>query len=201
MRYYNIAVPKTATESLQMSMKEASLDTFVTMKDEPYLDYVTAASHHIITGHFHFGVHGLIAPREDYKYFSAVREPLERLISDYRHHSEGAAKLMTLDEWVKSAPSNLMSIQMFGFGINSFIEIQEMMKQHYSVIGCSEHLREYFDELEKLFSVKLEMKRENVSTFEILDGLSDRTVQEFRDKNLLDYELYDLVKSGKVLIF
>lgn len=201
MKLYHLAIPKTATESLQQSMKDANLDVFITMKEEPKLNYLEAARHKIVSGHFHYGLHHLISPRETNKYFTVLRNPLHRAISDYCHHirvnTEWVVRL-TLLEYLNLVPQNIISIQMFGFGITQYHEAKAILKEDYAAIGCIEKMGKFYPELSDFLGVELKENVLNTGS-DVTHDFNSKFVEGFVSKHKLDYMIWEKVFNEGVV--
>jgi hypothetical protein len=198
MKLYHLAIPKTATESLQMSMKDAGLDVYVTMKNEPTLNYVEAASHKIISGHFHYGIHNLISLRDTSKYFTVLRNPIQRAVSDYYHHryvNTDWVKDMSLIDYINAVPENVISTQMFGFGIREYHEAIKIIQTDYCLIGTMSDLKSFYNGLSELFGVELKhlwLHRTLKPDYHI----DSKTTTQFVNKHKLDYMIWEKILSA-----
>lgn len=193
MKIYHLAIPKTATESIQKSMIDAGLDVYITMKDEPYINYVEAASHKIISGHFHYGIHALCSPRENYKYITTLREPLERAISNYYYYQKINHNVngLSLEEYLLQVPKNIITIQMCGFGIESKKEAIEIIKKEYLLAEPLQTITSFYNTLSSFLETPLVLLKENINANKQEIYFSEDFKREFELKHDLDYEIYN----------
>ncbi len=200
MKIYHLAIPKTATESIQKSMIDAGLDVYITMKDEPYINYVEAASHNIISGHFHYGIHALCSPRENYKYITTLREPLERAISNYYHYKKvnHNVKGLSLEEYILQVPKNIVTIQMCGFGIENSKEAIQIINKNYLLAEPIERLNNFYEVVSEIFNVSLQSCKENINVKKPEVYLPQNLKDAFEAKHNLDYKIYNRALNNKL---
>lgn len=147
----------------------------------------------MITGHYvHEGVRPWerFAPLRDaggnVEWLTVLREPLDRVISSFYYRQQREAKVPhTLEDWVKrkrNTQSRYLGYE--GGGAANFLD-------RYVFVGITERLQESVGVLAaQLDCVATDVGRANVTTrkrAELAPGLAEK----FRERNELDYELYE----------
>lgn len=145
----------------------------------------------VISGHFPYGVHKVLSGKT-YKYYSVLRHPVDRIISNFRHSSVYNLHLMSpdercmiilggFDEYVRSSFAEITYInsqarlisgllnnaQLYSFDQQSFINfIGDIIDKDYLHLGFSDDLTATIKFLNDFYflgsDVKLEEFRENV---------------------------------------
>jgi hypothetical protein len=161
-----------------------------------------------IQGHFPFGVHRHF--RKSCTYITMLREPIDRLISEYyfirnspKHKQYFKIKKMSLDEYL-SLPSNKNKQTRLISGSNenqltrSHLEkAKENIKKHFSVAGITEMFNESLFLMQKEFGWKYTfLKKTNVNKKRPPVGkVPKKTIRLAINNNQLDIELYAFVKK------
>lgn len=173
----------------------------------------------VIKGHFCFGYHQFF--NSSFSYFTLVRDPIKRVISDYNHiyripqhwlHHQVTCQNMTLEEYVISGTSKLSENGQTRFlsGMNTEIDFGQCSREHlelaknnldqyFSVVGLTERFDESLLLLQKKFGWSddcflYEKKRVNKSKKSHL-SLSQKQKKTIEKFNLLDIELYEYAKA------
>ena len=198
--------------------KEEILNTnFLGHEDEAYV-YLNKCTEEnkqklkIIHGHFHFGIHKYFSQK--YTYITFVRNPIERVVSDYYYcrnnvfsHNYAFASTLSLKEYLKC--EHIINIDN---GQTRFIAgnrnvaygeaSDEMLEQAirnltdvFSFIGITEKFNESVVIANRLFSWnKYYYKSENVSQNKIkmsIAELDEETIELLKKRNNLDMKLYE----------
>ncbi len=147
----------------------------------------------MVTGHY---VHDGVRPWErfaemqnaggEWEWMTVLREPLDRVISSFYYRQQRDAKVpQTLEDWVKrKRNTQARYLGYAGGGAAEFLE-------RYSFVGITESLQGSVNVLAaRLGRDSTDVGRANVTTRErakLAPGLAEK----FRERNTLDYELYE----------
>jgi len=182
------------------------------------LDNNEKKQYKIIRGHMYFGIHKYL-PQEA-TYISMLRDPVERLISNYffylKNNPQQRKKNFTLKDYILKSQelkredivNNLQTRLISGYDFHNKITpigktTREMLEQaksniinHFSVAG----LTEYFDESLILFHKKLGWKnlfykKQNVNINKVKKEISHDELELIKKYNNLDIELYNFAKK------
>jgi hypothetical protein len=218
-------VPKTAGTSLRALATRLTPDTAFVYSGEfalgnPNIDFIKEfrekPSPPLIMGHFSYGVHRFIGTPP--RYALVMRDPVMRIISLYRMIYRDApnspyAKFFrengTLKDFVAGGfteqTNNHVTRMCAGIPPDAGLLIKDRwlfecalhnLRRHYVLIGLIERLELFVAAMGKLLGwPETQVPMENVGTGEqvILDTETRSLIE---DHNALDFELYELVKSG-----
>lgn len=132
----HLHIPKCAGKSLRASILRStpkdlcieynSTDPFDTKKSlEGFSDIINRFPRaRIISGHFPYGVHSVIPSGKKYKYISILRNPIERIISQYRHSMVYNLSIIDQDEAQFLANSSFLDYVLSEYGIITYINSQ-----------------------------------------------------------------------------
>lgn len=192
---------------------------FHTVVKPPEISDEDRQSIKVIKGHFCFGYHQFFD--SSFSYFTLLRDPVKRVISDYNHiyripqhwlHHQVTSQNMSLEEYVSSGISKLSENGQTRFlsGMNTEINFSQCSKKHlelaknnleryFSVVGITERFDESLLLLQKRFGWSndcflYEKKRVNKSKKSNL-SLSQETKKTLEEFNLLDIELYEYART------
>lgn len=197
-------IPKTAGTTLRMILdreydadQRLHIEGLYTNEDyanvygPAYFDKVS-----VISGHQYFGLHKYI--NEECTYITMLRDPIERVLSTYRHtvrigsQDMGWLQLLTTHE----QGSNLQTKMLAGGEVNLDLAIDNL-NSSFAAVGISE----MFDESILLMKRKLSWSMpyyviENPSHNTIrLSDIDEDIVSIIRDANAVDIQLYDYYVS------
>lgn len=173
-------------------------------------------NHSLIYGHFKFGLH-LLVPFREAKYLTMLREPIDRVISEYYHAKTPSADYthpdwpladsLSLSEFARLPQfRNLQTQYVAGIipaQLNKSVPFlyneQGMLKQalrnleqSYCFVGTMER----FDESVELFSqqenipFKLVATKNSQAAPKTVSEIDEKTLCDLREYNSLDLELY-----------
>ncbi len=145
-------VPKTAGTSLLAALKKEYPHNFhmsydqIDEKLDEFINEQRSKNYDFFTGHFAIR-HARKMWAADLKYslITFIREPISRLISDYRYqktelhppHKEFIAKYPTFESWVLDVPPNIQLKKLMGF-IDNVDEGYYKLLTQYAFIGVTE---------------------------------------------------------------
>lgn len=196
----NLHIPKTAGTTLRMIIdREYGLERKLQIEglynNDGFVDIYgidTLNSVDVISGHQYFGMHQYI--KCPCTYITMLRDPIERVISTYRHTARMGEQDM---EWLKSLTtreqgSNLQTKMLAGGEVDLGRAIYNL-NNNFSVVGISE----MFDESVLLMKQKLSWSSpyyviENPSHNKIKSAdIDDSIIDTIREANRVDIELYN----------
>lgn len=132
----HLHIPKCAGSSLRASILRStpkdlcieynSIDPYDIKKSlEGFSDIIGRFPRaRIISGHFPYGVHQVIPSGRKFKYISCLRNPLERIISQYRHSMVYNLSVIDQDEAQFLASSSFFDYVLSGYGAITYINSQ-----------------------------------------------------------------------------
>lgn len=171
----------------------------------------------LIRGHFFFGIHQLLP--QPCTYFTFLRDPVERVISDYyyirRHenhpfHQTVISQQMSLEDLIirgEYHPDNCQTRYLSGIGkmiVPHGQSTQEMLelakkniREHFSMVGLVEDFDKSLLLLQKIFGWKniFYIIRNKTKERLLKEKISQETLSIIQKYNKLDLELYDYAKQ------
>jgi len=158
-----------------------------------------------IVSHFHFDgtfLHQrypeVLNPNNNFRIFTFVREPLALRVSLYYfERKRGGFKNLTLKSYIKSSGTNFLA-KLFPCDESNYKEVLD----RYFFIGITEKMQESIDKLGKLINgKKIVVPMVNTSQKDKqLEELGPEYIDNFKEKNKLEYLIYDycLEKFNKI---
>ncbi|MFT4412435.1 sulfotransferase family 2 domain-containing protein [Fredinandcohnia humi] len=159
-----------------------------------------------VGGHCWYGIHQHF--ERPYHYFTMLRHPIDRVISEYyyilerpKHKAHAEVKRMNLEEFIRRFPlksSNQQTRRLSGNIQNPDVELaKKHIEADFAVVG----LAEMFDE--SLLIMKDKFKWNDI-TYEkanvtkkrpSIEDISKGVIQSLEDLNQMDLELYNFAKT------
>lgn len=218
-----VHIPKTAgttmTQVLQRNYRQTStfyLGPNVQPKIEKFQRLTARQQRHfrLVVGHMSFGLHAYLAEPRPYRYFTMLREPIERVLSfyyfikrtpDHYLYNPVATQNLSIPEFLAYQDSymarNAQTRFLCGLDVMPYygpldehaLELAKThIRDHIAVTGLTERFDESLVLFKRVFGWnQIYYTRENVtSNRRTQDDLSDDVLQAIRDYNVLDMELY-----------
>jgi hypothetical protein len=162
-----------------------------------------------LAGHFKYGKHKLF--QKPYKYICVLRDPLERVVSDYYFNRESGrpdlqkiAMNHSLEEYIvmkmenpKSEMGRSAQIE-YICGSQDLEVAMKILEQEYLLACTTTQLNEAMQRISEFFGVPhLEPKQANVTKKKGKSSIiSDALAEEFKFRTSLDYKLFDIVATN-----
>lgn len=156
-----------------------------------------------VCGHFSYGVHQFFP--QPSRYFTMLRDPVDRVISSYyflknfKGKGYELVKTMTLEQFVEKHPEahNLQTLMLSGLSLERNIEKAKDHLRKFPVIGITERFNESVFLIKKEFNWQdIDYQRLNITKNRLLkQEISDTTIRLIERHNLLDIELYHLAQQ------
>jgi hypothetical protein len=170
----------------------------------------------LIQGHLYFGIHEVLP--QPCTYFTLLRDPVERVISDYYYirsykkhpfNQTLISQQMSLEDLIirgEYHPDNCQTRFLSGAGksvphgqcTQDLLELaKKNLREHFSVVGIVEEFDKTLLLLQKNFGWKnISYTIQNKNKKRLLkENLSQKTLSVIQDYNQLDLELYDYAKE------
>jgi len=172
----------------------------------------------LVWGHMQFGVHQAFPAEPDIKYFTFLRNPIDRIVSHYYYvksnpdhylYKKMQKDNMSIEDYVSSGISAELSngqvrllasekysdLLIHKYGSNNTEALENAINniEKYSIlIG----IQEYFDESLRWISesfkwTNVEYSKKNVGQYKSLTELPEKTISIIKEFNQLDIKLYN----------
>lgn len=161
-----------------------------------------------VAGHFKYGKHKLF--QKPYKYICVLRDPLERVVSDYYFNRESGrpdlqeiAMNHSLEEYIVMKMENPKSEMgrsaqaEYLCGVQDEDVAMRVLEKEYFLACSTPQLNEAMKRISSFFNVPhLEPKQINVTKQKGKSSIiSDKLKEEFKSRMSLDYRLLDLIEK------
>jgi hypothetical protein len=220
-----IHIPKTGGSTLQgiINRQYKNKEIFNVRNDRETKNYIELNEEQkkqikILKGHMAFGHHKSFPNPNDVSYFTLLRDPVKRVISNYyfilerpshRLHNEIAQNNYSLKDYVTSGIAlNTENAQIRLLSNNIYTPHNECTKQmlknvkanvekHFSVVGINEMYDETIVMLQKYYNWKIPYyTRKNITKSKPkITEIDDSTLKVIADFNELDNKLYIWAKN------
>ncbi|QHT70199.1 sulfotransferase family protein [Rhodocytophaga rosea] len=177
----------------------------------------------LLGGHINFGMHNSFNDKNNVKYITFLRDPIQREISYYNyvlrikqhvHHREVIEKKMTLEDYITSDMHKMLlnsqTKQIVGMqgGLQSesvifsgnILELaKNNINEHFIFSGITEQFDKGIILLYKILNWKFPLyyRSLNIAPNNLkYSKISDKTMQLIADQNQLDIQLYEYVKNA-----
>ncbi len=164
-----------------------------------------------ISGHSLRSVTKLDSVCPDLKYITFIRDPIDRYISHYTHGRIRNPHHMSLEERIKIVGERNYQTKFIigsknreqrGFiaGEEELVEAKKILANDFAFVGLVEQFDESLILMKKMLNLQdfdLRYQKKNVAPKKIIikDKLPHNVIDELREANKLDYELYRFVKD------
>ncbi|MBM2816011.1 MAG: hypothetical protein HW421_2773 [Ignavibacteria bacterium] len=226
-KYIFLHLHKTAGNTIGEFLKNAygskhflefELDNFF----DDYIRLIPDINYKMIKGHFSYGIHKHINSQDDYKYFTVLRNPVNRVISNFFHikkekdhifqpliKKEGFILVDFLKNKVDFHFDNLMTRYLAGeeyvnLPIGSIddkildIAKLNLTRKEFILVGIQEHLDEtlfILNKLIKLNPVFVLPSNINPEKNQESEVLNDEIIEVIKQTNPFDCQLYEFGKK------
>lgn len=159
-----------------------------------------------VGGHCWFGVHQNFS--KPFKYFTMLRNPLERVISEYyyilerpNHKAFSEVKTLSLSDFIQHFPvksSNQQTRRLSGLIHKPDLDLAKFnLTHHFEVAGIAEMFNESVYLMKKVFGWNdIEYQKANVTkTRPSMKEIPSDILKELEDRNQMDIELYEFAKT------
>lgn len=161
----------------------------------------------VLRGHLFFGAHRSI-PQKKYSYITMLRNPIERVVSEYyfikrwknNRPNLQAVKKMSLYEFLTNKDYNTITLNRQTLMIAGKYDVnlaKSNLKNNFSVIGVTERFNETLCVLKNNFGWRINTyKKENVTKNRpAIKDISKEIIEIIKIKNQLDIELYEFANN------
>ena len=160
----------------------------------------------IYYGHMFFGIHTLL--KGGYKYFTCLRDPIERVISTYFYWKytyplREMVRDMSIDTFVRtyvtSQTSNYQTRILAGVDPSTPISSHHLriatqnIERYFTLVGTTERYGLYIRRLEKVLNTRLRDRVKQINQAPRPTLVSETTYNLIYSLNLYDYDLYNYV--------
>lgn len=182
---------------------------FVETQKEPFtpkdLEILLSINRNIkaIAGHHLKSYTGLDSVCSDLEYITFLREPIDRYISHYNHSRTRNYHQLTLEEWTKKLPlqhAELNYQTKFIAGSDDLERAKKILANDFAFVGLAEKFDESLILMKKILNLQdfdSRYQRMNVNQKKLItkNEISHDFMEELRELNKLDYELYRFIND------